>query len=125
MDSNNDIAVVVTVVVGWIGVYILHCMEGTKMVKKESGTKSLAWCIIAFSLGCLICAFMGCNEAQASIDYKQQIEYKWPTKKSWRQIIKEVIEKKRKECEPPVDMDDTIPIPIYDGISWDEWWDLA
>ena len=81
--------------------------------------------MIAFVLGVLCVLAMGCNEAQASIDYKQQIEYKWPTKKSWRQIIKEVIKKKRKERESPVDMDNTIPIPIYDGIGWDKLKNLA
>ena len=70
------------------------------MVKRESGTRSLAWCIIAFSLGCVICAFMGCNEAHRPVDALPSGE----------------------ECEePPVDMDNTIPIPIRDGVGWDAW----
>ncbi len=88
------------------------------MVKKESGTKAAGLCIAAFILGCVICLFMGCNEARASIDYKTEIEYKWPCKKSWRQIIKETIKKKRRQVQPPIDKWDMIPIPLYDTPDW-------
>ncbi len=92
------------------------------MVRKESEKKAAGLCIVAFVVGCLVCLFMGCAEAHAKIDYSDQyqLEYKWPVKKSWRQIIKEVLKKKRKQIEPPIDMNETFPIPLYYPPEWEK-----
>ncbi len=65
-----------------------------------------------------------CNVSHASIDYtdQYQFEYKWPVKKSWRQIIKEVIKKKKARAVFP---QNTIPIPLYDGMDLDKLKNIA
>jgi hypothetical protein len=83
------------------------------MVKKESTAKVFVLCLLAFVLGSL---FAG--SAFGSIDYKDryELEYKWPVKKSWRKIMRDVIKRKKQK---PLQWDNTIPIPLYDAPNWE------
>ena len=62
---------------------------------------------------CIIVIFM-CSTLDASIDYKHRYEvsYKQRSRKSFRKIIREIINKRKIEQKPNV-----IPIPLYDSIE--------
>ena len=65
---------------------------------------------------CIIVIFM-CSTLDASIDYKHRYEvsYKQRSRKSFRKIIREIINRRKIEQKP--NMNQTIPIPLYDSIE--------
>ena len=99
------------------------------MVRKESGTKAFVLCMVAFWLGVLCVLSMGCKATGAiqvsTVDYKDryEIEYRWPKAKSWRKIIKEILERKKKPA--PMMPPNTYPIPLYDTPDWKKMKNLA
>ena len=66
-----------------------------------------------------------CSIAQANVSRVEQyqLDYKYKPKKSWRKIIKEVIN--RKEKRTPCPKTETIPIPWYDSVDDDLYKNLA
>ena len=63
-----------------------------------------------------------CSTLDASIDYKHRYEvsYKQRSRKSFRKIIREIINRKKIEQKPNM-----IPIPLYDSIEPNLLKDLA
>ena len=63
-----------------------------------------------------------CSTLDASIDYKHRYEvsYKQRSRKSFRNIIREIINKRKIEQRPNM-----IPIPLYDSIKPNLLKDLA
>ena len=68
---------------------------------------------------------LACSVAQANIARVEQyqFDYKYKPKKSWRRIIKEVINKKEKRI--PLPKIETVPVPWYDSIDDDLYKNLA
>ena len=73
---------------------------------------------------CIIVIFM-CSTLDASIDYKHRYEvsYKQRSRKSFRKIIREIINKRKIEQKP--NMNQIIPIPLYDSVEPNLLKDLA
>ena len=95
------------------------------MVDRKEQAKASMWCVLAFIMGCVVCMFMGCNEAHGKIDHSRQyqIEYGNMKTKSVRQIIKDILDRKKPVGVPPKWFEflpaPTYPIPLYDGVDWD------
>mgnify|MGYP003641975978 CR=1 FL=1 len=103
------------------------------MVRKESGTKAFVLCMVAFWLGVLCVMSMGCHVGAeirvAKIDYvkipqRLEPEHKIPPAKSCWDIIREILDRKMRLPEMP-DMDNTIPIPLYDTPDWEKMKNFA
>ena len=73
---------------------------------------------------CIVVIFM-CSTLEASIDYKHRYEvsYKQIPRKSFRKIIREIIN--RKKGKQKLDRNKTIPIPLYDSVEPDLLKNLA
>ena len=79
---------------------------------------------------CLVMLLCTCGYVDARIDYGKQYEFEYKTcsKKSWRKIIREVLDKRDRKIErvlPKRIEENTIPIPLYDSIDWDKLKNLA
>jgi hypothetical protein len=105
------------------------------MDKREAG--SFILCILAFVLGCMVVLSMGCKATGAirvstighvDVDHTLPEHYSYvkqrPKTKSWRKIIKEILERKKNTPLIP-DNNNTYPIPLYDSLDWDKMKNLA
>ena len=72
---------------------------------------------------CVLVLVCGVAQANVARVEQYQFEYKYKPKKSWRRIIKEVINKKEKR--KPLSKIETVPIPWYDSIDDDLYKNLA
>ena len=76
---------------------------------------------------CLVMLLCTCSHVDASIDYSKQYEFEYKTcsKKSWRKIIREVLNKRDRKIEREQIEENTMPIPLYDSIDRDRLKNLA
>lgn len=81
--------------------------KGEKAMTKKS--KAIIVCVLVLM----------CGIVQANTNHIEQynLDYAYCPKKSFRKIIREVINKKQQEKEMPFPKIKTVPVPLYDAID--------